>query len=63
MLRVVLAEDNALLRAGVASVLDTADGIDLVGTAEDEPTLLALVAETDPDVVVTDIRMPPTATD
>ena len=58
-----MAEDNALVRAGLVGVLERAEGIELVGTAEDEPTLLALVAEVDPDVVVTDIRMPPTSTD
>jgi DNA-binding NarL/FixJ family response regulator len=62
-IRVVLAEDNALLRAGVAKLLDAADDIELVGTAADLDALLAAVEETAPDVVVTDIRMPPTGTD
>jgi DNA-binding NarL/FixJ family response regulator len=62
-IRVVLAEDNALLREGVARLLERADGIDLVGTAVDRPSLEALIEEMSPEIVVTDIRMPPTGTD
>jgi DNA-binding NarL/FixJ family response regulator len=62
-MRVVLAEDNALLRQGMAQLLEREDDIELVGTAADLPSLLRLVEATDPDVVVTDIRMPPTGTD
>src|SRR5438094_5929270 len=62
-IRVVLAEDNALLREGVAKLIDSRPGLELVGAAQDLPTLLALVDEVEPDVVVTDIRMPPTSTD
>jgi DNA-binding NarL/FixJ family response regulator len=61
--RVVLAEDNALLRQGVEKLIDQQTGLELVGTANDLPGLLALVEEVEPDVVVTDIRMPPTGTD
>jgi DNA-binding NarL/FixJ family response regulator len=61
--RVVLAEDNALLRAGLARLVETADDLKLVGTAADLPALQALVETEAPDVVVTDIRMPPTHTD
>jgi DNA-binding NarL/FixJ family response regulator len=61
--RVVLAEDNALLRAGLARLVETADDLKLVGTAADLPALQALVETAAPDVVVTDIRMPPTHTD
>ncbi|MDX6551844.1 MAG: hypothetical protein QOH74_332 [Gaiellales bacterium] len=61
--RVVLAEDNALLREGIARLITGREGIELIGTAVDLPSLLALVAEVEPDVVVTDIRMPPTGTD
>jgi DNA-binding NarL/FixJ family response regulator len=60
---VVLAEDNALLRAGLARLVETADDLKLVGTAADLPALQALVETEVPDVVVTDIRMPPTHTD
>lgn len=61
--RVVLAEDNALLREGVSRLVDAADDLELVGVASDLPELLAIVDEVVPDVVVTDIRMPPTGTD
>lgn len=60
---VVLAEDNTLLREGIAQLLERAPGIELVGVAADRPELEALVAKMSPDVVVTDIRMPPTGTD
>jgi DNA-binding NarL/FixJ family response regulator len=62
-IRVVLAEDNTLLREGVARLLERADGIELVGVAADRPQLEALISSTLPDLVVTDIRMPPTGTD
>jgi DNA-binding NarL/FixJ family response regulator len=62
-IRVVLAEDNALLREGVARLLERAEGIELVGTAIDRPELEQLIEAVDPQVVVTDIRMPPTGTD
>ena len=62
-IRVVLAEDNTLLREGVARLLEREDGIDLVGTAVDRPSLEALIESESPDVVITDIRMPPTGTD
>jgi DNA-binding NarL/FixJ family response regulator len=58
-LRVVLAEDSTLVREGVARLLDAAEGMEVVGTAADLPELERLVAATEPDVVVTDIRMPP----
>ena len=61
--RVVLAEDNALLRQGVEKLIGQQDGLELVGTADDLPALLDLVERVGPDVVVTDIRMPPTGTD
>jgi len=61
--RVVLAEDNALLREGVARLVETQDDLELVGVCGDLPSLLELVASASPDVVVTDIRMPPTGTD
>jgi DNA-binding NarL/FixJ family response regulator len=61
--RVVLAEDNVLLRQGVEKLIAHQDGLELVGTANDLPGLLSLVEEVEPDVVVTDIRMPPTGTD
>jgi DNA-binding NarL/FixJ family response regulator len=62
-IRVVLAEDNALLREGISHMIEVEEELDLVGVASDLPELLALVVEHEPDVVVTDIRMPPTGTD
>jgi DNA-binding NarL/FixJ family response regulator len=59
--RVVLAEDSALLRAGLVELL-TSSGFDVVGHAADADTALVLVRDTKPDVVVLDIRMPPTHT-
>jgi len=61
--RIVLAEDNALLREGIAKLIDARSDLQLVGVAEDLPELLRLVDELTPDAVVTDIRMPPTGTD
>jgi class 3 adenylate cyclase/DNA-binding NarL/FixJ family response regulator len=58
-IRVVLGEDNVLVREGVRALLGVVDGIDVVGVAEDAPTLLAAADEHQPDVVVTDIKMPP----
>jgi DNA-binding NarL/FixJ family response regulator len=60
-LRVVLAEDNVLLREGLASLLAGA-GFEVVGQAGDGVQLLALVREKLPDLVVVDVRMPPTHT-
>ena len=62
-IRVVVAEDNYLVREAVTRLLDTADDIEVVGSCEDLDSLLAFVADHEPDVVVTDIRMPPTGTD
>jgi serine/threonine-protein kinase PknK len=60
-LRVVLAEDDVLLREGLASLLERS-GFQVVGQAGDAAGLLALVAEQAPELVVVDIRMPPTNT-
>jgi DNA-binding NarL/FixJ family response regulator len=60
-LRVVIAEDAVLLREGLRRVLTDA-GLDVAGTAEDAEQLLALVAAARPEVVLTDIRMPPAQT-
>lgn len=59
--RVLLAEDDVLLREGVASLL-TRSGFDVLGQAGDATTLLELVRKRTPDLVVVDIRMPPTHT-
>jgi DNA-binding NarL/FixJ family response regulator len=60
---VALAEDNVLLREGISRLVAANEEFELVGVAADLPQLLALAAERQPDVVVTDIRMPPTGTD
>lgn len=60
-LRAVVADDETLLREGLASLLDRS-GLAVVGQAGNAVELLALVRETSPDVVVVDIRMPPTHT-
>ncbi|MEV0406681.1 response regulator transcription factor [Actinoallomurus sp. NPDC050550] len=57
-IRVVLAEDGVLLREGLAGLLDRF-GFEVVATAGDADALVAAVAEHRPDLVVTDIRMPP----
>jgi DNA-binding NarL/FixJ family response regulator len=57
--RVVVAEDDVLLREGLASLLERS-GYDVVGQAGDAEELLRLVHGHDPDLVVVDIRMPPT---
>jgi DNA-binding NarL/FixJ family response regulator len=63
MIRVALAEDHALLREGVARLLSGEEDLELVGTATDLPSLFDLIERERPEVVVTDIRMPPTNTD
>ena len=60
-LRVVIAEDTVLLREGLRRVLTDA-GLDVVGTAGDAAELISLVAALRPDVVLADIRMPPSQT-
>src|SRR3954447_23573473 len=60
--RVVVGEDIMLTREGIVPVL-TGAGFDVVGQAGDLDGLLRLVRGTEPDVVVVDIRMPPTHTD
>jgi DNA-binding NarL/FixJ family response regulator len=58
--RVVLGEDNLLVREGVAQLLsDPTAGVDVVAQCEDLPSLLHAVDRDAPDVVITDIRMPP----
>lgn len=59
--RVVVADDDVLLREGLASLLERS-GYDVAGQAGDGRGLLTLVREHTPDLVITDIRMPPTHT-
>jgi DNA-binding NarL/FixJ family response regulator len=60
--RIVLADDAFIIREGVRLVLES-EGYEIVAMAEDHDELLTAVEEHQPEVVVTDIRMPPTRTD
>ena len=62
-IRIVLAEDQYLVREGLRRVLETQEGLEVVSVCGDLDSLLVTVAAEDPDVVVTDIRMPPGNTD
>jgi DNA-binding NarL/FixJ family response regulator len=62
-IRVVLAEDNYLLREGIRQLLETSDEIELLASCVDLPELEHAIEEHNPEVVITDIRMPPTGTD
>ena len=62
-IRVVLAEDNYLVREGVARLIEAVDELELADVCGDLDSLLAAVENAAPDVVLTDIRMPPTGTD
>lgn len=59
MLRVVIADDSFIVRAGVAELLATEPDVEVVASCADGASLRAAIAGTHPDVVVTDIRMPP----
>ena len=61
--RVVIADDTYLIREGLRQVLEAEDEVQVVAYASSLPALLRDVAEQRPDVVITDIRMPPTNTD
>ena len=58
MIRVLLADDQRVVREGLGTLLGLLDGIELVGTAADGEEAVALAAEHDPDVVLMDLRMP-----
>ncbi len=58
MIRVLLAEDHSLVRAGLERLLATADDIEVVGGAADGAEAVTLAAETSPDVVLMDLSMP-----
>jgi DNA-binding NarL/FixJ family response regulator len=62
-LRVALAEDDVFLRAGLQGLLSDLEGVSVVAACGSLPELLAAVDAEEPDVVLTDIRMPPTRTD
>ncbi|MFC4149010.1 response regulator [Micromonospora mangrovi] len=61
-MRVVIAEDSVLLREGLVGLL-TRFGFDVVAAVGDADALVAAVAETTPELVITDVRMPPDFTD
>ncbi|MGZ4270123.1 MAG: response regulator transcription factor [Solirubrobacteraceae bacterium] len=60
---IALADDSLIVREGVAQILATEPNLEVVASCGDLPSLLEAVAAKHPDVVVTDIRMPPTNTD
>src|SRR5438132_6124472 len=62
-IRLVLAEDNYLVREGIRQLIETQPDLELAAVCNDFDSLLAAVETHHPDVVVTDIRMPPTGTD
>jgi DNA-binding NarL/FixJ family response regulator len=62
-IRVVVADDNYLIREGVRRLLELQPDLETVAVCGDLDSLLAAVARENPDVVVTDIRMPPTGLD
>jgi DNA-binding NarL/FixJ family response regulator len=62
-IRVALADDNLLVREGLEQVLGGQPNIDVVGSFSDFPSLVEAIEATRPDVVLTDIRMPPSMTD
>jgi DNA-binding NarL/FixJ family response regulator len=63
VIRVVVAEDSLIVREGIARLLDADDDVDVVAVCEDHPSLIEAVEREQPDVVLTDIKMPPTGTD
>ncbi|HEX2679745.1 MAG TPA: response regulator transcription factor [Candidatus Dormibacteraeota bacterium] len=62
-IRVVVAEDNLLVREGIRQLLATVPEVELVAICSDRGSLLAAVETERPDAVLTDIRMPPSNTD
>jgi DNA-binding NarL/FixJ family response regulator len=58
VIRVLIADDQALVRGGFRMILDAQEGIEVVGEAEDGIEALALVRELKPEVVLMDVRMP-----
>src|SRR3954453_11724974 len=62
-LRVLLGEDSLIVREGIHRLLAADPEVEVVGAVADEPSLRRMCDEANPDVVLTDIRMPPTNTD
>ena len=63
MIRLILAEDSFIVREGLREILAAHPGLDVVAACDDLDGLLDAVGRHDPDVVITDIRMPPSNTD
>ena len=63
MIRLVVADDSLLVREGVVRLLGQYDDIEITALCGDLPELLDAIEQSPPDVVLTDIRMPPTGTD
>ena len=61
--RVVIADDSFLMREAILQVIEQIDGLEVVAECPDGDALRTAVLEHDPDVVVTDIRMPPSGDD
>ena len=58
MIRVVIADDQALVRAGLRMILESTDDIEVVGEADDGEHAITLTFELNPDVILMDVRMP-----
>ncbi|MGZ6645373.1 MAG: response regulator transcription factor, partial [Solirubrobacteraceae bacterium] len=56
--RILIADDQALVRAGFKMILDAEDDLDVVGEASDGAQAVAMANDLEPDVVLMDIRMP-----
>jgi DNA-binding NarL/FixJ family response regulator len=61
--RLILADDSFIVREGLREILSAQPGVDVVAVCGDLDRLLEAVSEQEPDVVITDIRMPPSNTD
>jgi DNA-binding NarL/FixJ family response regulator len=57
-IRVLLADDHAVVRAGLKAMIDSQTGMQVIGEAGDGPATVAMTADLDPDVVVVDVSMP-----
>ena len=62
-LRIVVAEDNLLVREGILRLLSSAADLEVVQACDSYDAVVAAIEEEDPDVVLADIRMPPTSSD